>query len=375
MKNKIYIFGTHSRAQTLAAYLCFLDEDIHIEAYFYDNDEKNPENIGEIPVFKVNGTMDINALNLSLDYPVYIGTRGIFHKKITEMLTEIGFKVIYPVTVEMDLMLRNQYLEKYYSSIGREFIKLDKLQEFPVSAFKDSEMINKISASVYTVKSPFDRPLQQEYSLASYEKEIYAGAVFAEKFFHLLPEDSLRDDAGDNISAKNKQFCELTALYWIWKHAGEDILGLVHYRRHFLFPKNWKECMLSNQVDVILPVPLYVAPTVEENFKSRHDPSDWEFMMQYLKDNFPEDYQAACRFFKGNLYAPCNMFVMKREVLDALCGWLFPILFKVAEYGGEKANSYLTRYPGFISERLISLYFEINREKFKLVYADKNFLP
>ncbi len=375
MKKKIYIFGAHSRARTLATYLCFLDEDIHIEAYFYDNDEKNPENIGEIPVFKVNGTMDINALNLSLDYPVYIGTRGIFHKKITEMLTEIGFKVIYPVTVEMDLMLRNQYLEKYYSSIGREFIKLDKLQEFPVSAFKDSEMINKISAFVYTVKSPFDRPLQQEYSLASYEKEIYAGAVFAEKFFHLLPEDTLRDDAGDNISAKNKQFCELTALYWIWKHAGEDILGLVHYRRHFLFPKNWKECMLSNQVDVILPVPLYVAPTVEENFKSRHDPSDWEFMMQYLKDNFPEDYQAACRFFKGNLYAPCNMFVMKREVLDALCGWLFPILFKVAEYGGEKDNSYLNRYPGFISERLISLYFEINREKFKLVYADKNFLP
>ena len=375
MKKKIYIFGAHSRARTLATYLCFLDEDIHIEAYFYDNDEKNPETIGEIPVFKVNGTMDINALNLSLDYPVYIGTRGIFHEKITEMLTEIGFKVIYPVTVEMDLMLRNQYLEKYYSSIGREFIKLDKLQKFPVSAFKDSEMINKISASVYTVKSPFDRPLQQEYSIASYEKEIYAGAVFAENSLPLLPKNALRDNEGENISEKNKQFCELTALYWIWKHAREDILGLVHYRRHFLFPKNWKECMLNNQVDVILPVPLYVAPTVEENFKSRHDPSDWEFMMQYLKDNFPENYQAACRFFKGNLYSPCNMFVMKRDVLDALCSWLFPILFKVAEHGGEKDNSYLNRYPGFISERLISLYFEINREKFKLVYADKNFLP
>lgn len=375
MKKKIYIFGAHSRARTLATYLCFLDEDIHIEAYFYDNDEENPETIGEIPVFKVNGTMDINALNLSLDYPVYIGTRGIFHEKITEMLTEIGFKVIYPVTVEMDLMLRNQYLEKYYSSIGREFIKLDKLQEFPVSAFKDSEVINKISASVYTVKSPFDRPLQQEYSIASYEKEIYAGAVFAENSLPLLPKNALRDNEGENISEKNKQFCELTALYWIWKHAREDILGLVHYRRHFLFPKNWKECMLNNQVDVILPVPLYVAPTVEENFKSRHDPSDWEFMMQYLKDNFPENYQAACRFFKGNLYSPCNMFVMKRDVLDALCSWLFPILFKVAEHGGEKDNSYLNRYPGFISERLISLYFEINREKFKLVYADKNFLP
>ena len=374
MKKNIYIFGAHSRAQTLAAYLCYLNKDIHIEAYFYDNDEKNPENIGEIPVFKVNGSMDINALNLSLDYPVYIGTRGIFHKKITEMLKEIGFKVIYPVTMEMDLMLRNQYLEKYYSSIGREFIKLDKLKEFPASIFKNSEMINKISASVYAVKSPFDRLLQQEYSLASYEKEIYAGAVFAENSLPLLSKNALRDNEGENISEKNKQFCELTALYWIWKHAREDILGLVHYRRHFLFPKNWKECMLSNQVDVILPVPLYVAPTVEVNFKNRHDPSDWEFMMQYLKDNFPENYQATCGFFKGNIYSPCNMFVMRREVLDALCGWLFPVLFKVAEHGGEKDNSYLNRYPGFISERLISLYFEINREKFKVIYADKNFL-
>ena len=225
------------------------------------------------------------------------------------------------------------------------------------------------------VKSPFDKPLQQEYSLASYERQIYAGAVFAENSPDLLPENALRDDTGDNISAKNKQFCELTALYWLWKHAGEDIIGLAHYRRHFLLPQDWKERMLNNQINVILPTPLYVAPSVEENFKSRHDPSDWEFMMQYLKNNHPEDFQSANKFFKGNLYSPCNMFVMKREVLDALCTWLFPILFQVANHGGQKEDSYLNRYPGFISERLISLFFEINRSRFNLVYADKNFLP
>lgn len=287
----------------------------------------------------------------------------------------------------MDLTLRNQYLEKYYTSIGREFIKLDKLKGLPSSTSANAGLINssltninfgltnEISASVYVVKSPFDRPLQQEYPLASYERQIYAGAVFAENSPDLLPENALRDDTGDNISAKNKQFCELTALYWLWKHAGEDIIGLAHYRRHFLFPEDWKERMLNNQIDVILPVPLYVAPSVEENFKSRHDPSDWEFMMQYLKNNHPEDFQSANKFFKGNLYSPCNMFVMKREVLDALCTWLFPILFQVANHGGQKEDSYLNRYPGFISERLISLFFEINRSRFNLVYADKNFLP
>ena len=375
MKKNIYIFGAHSRAQTLATYLCFLDKDIHIEAYFYDNDEENPEIIGKIPVFRLNEHTDIHALNLSLDYPIYLGTRGVFHERITKILKKIGFKIIKPVTVKMDLMLRNQYLEKYYTSIGREFMKLDKFKGLQPSTSSDLGLTNKISASVYVVKSPFDKPLQQEYPLASYEKEIYAGAVFAENFPDLLPENALRDDVGDNISAKNKQFCELTALYWLWKHAKEDIIGLAHYRRHFLLPKDWKTRMMDNAIDVLLPVPLYVAPSLEDNFKSRHDPLDWEFMMKYLKNSYSEDFLEACAFFKGNLYSPCNMFIMKREVLDDLCTWLFPILFKIAEHGGIKDNTYLNRYPGFISERLISLFFELNRKRFKVVYADKNFLP
>ena len=89
MKKNIYIFGAHSRAQTLAAYMCYLDKNIHIEAYFYDNDEKNPEMVGEVPVFRLNEHTDIHALNLSLDYPVYLGTRGVFHERITEILKKI----------------------------------------------------------------------------------------------------------------------------------------------------------------------------------------------------------------------------------------------------------------------------------------------
>ena len=192
MKKNIYIFGAHSRAQTLATYLCFLDKDIHIEAYFYDNDEENPEIIGKIPVSRLNEHTDIHALNLSLDYPIYLGMRGIFHERITKILKKIGFKIIKPVTVEMDLMLRNQYLEKYYTSVGREFMKLDKFKGLQPLTSSGLGLTNKISASVYVVKSPFDKPLQQEYPLASYEKQIYAGAVFAENSPVLLPENALR---------------------------------------------------------------------------------------------------------------------------------------------------------------------------------------
>ena len=65
---------------------------------------------------------------------------------------------------------------------------------------------------------------------------------------------------------------------------------------------------------------------------------------------------------------------MRREVLQEMCTWLFPILFKIAEHGGRKQDSYLNRYPGFISERLMTFFFEERRERLKIVYSDKNFL-
>lgn len=227
------------------------------------------------------------------------------------------------------------------------------------------------TARIYVAGSVYDKPLQDEYTYIKEEISLQVGAVLTEK---RISSDTVLDCDGENISVRNKQFCELTGLYWIWKNACEDYVGLVHYRRHFLLPGDWLERMADSRVDVILPVPLYVAPSIEGNYKERHIASDWEYLMTYFKTKLPEEYEMAVRIFSGNLYSPCNMLIARKEVLDALCEWMFPILFAVAEHGGEKKDPYLNRYPGFISERLITYYFESRREIYRVVYANKNFL-
>lgn len=227
------------------------------------------------------------------------------------------------------------------------------------------------TARIYVASSVFDKPLQERYTFAGKERILQVGAALTGE---RISAEALLDCVGDNISERNKQFCELTGLYWIWKNACEDYVGLVHYRRHFLLPDNWLERMEDNRVDAILPVPLYVAPSIAGNYMERHIASDWEYLMEYFMSELPTEYEAASRIFSGNLYSPCNMLIARKEVLDKLCEWMFPILFAVAAHGGEKEDPYLNRYPGFISERLITYFFESRRDTYRVVYANKTFL-
>lgn len=362
MKNRIYIVGAHSRGRTAGIYLKELYPNLEVEAYLYDNEEKNPADVNGVPVVRLDRTEDLDT-----SCPVILGTKGIYHQNLSEKLKKLGFTAIYPITPELDLKLRNGFLEKYFVRTGREFVKIDHM----LGISRRFVLQKKTSAVIYMTRSVCDKPLQKVYPLASYEVEIQAGAALTKQRFS---ETGVTDDIGIHISDRNKQFCELTALYWIWKHTAAEIVGLVHYRRHFILPEDWVDRMDANKIDIILPVPLYVAPDVARNYKSRHDATDWDYMMECLREKDMGTWEEAEAFFRNNLYSPCNMFIMRRAVLDELCRWLFPLLFQVAEHGGEKEDSYRNRYPGFLSERLISFFAENNRGKYKIVYADKNFL-
>lgn len=63
---------------------------------------------------------------------------------------------------------------------------------------------------------------------------VIAGSAFLTQS---VPEGMLLDNEGDNISFKNKSYCELTTQYWVWKIKLQIIMVFVIIADIFPFPK------------------------------------------------------------------------------------------------------------------------------------------
>lgn len=361
--SKIYIFGAASRAKTLMGYINMLFPGLEIVGYLVDDEEENDSRIAGAPVIHLDEISEKELANLQTEAPVIIATKGIFHQKIASRLSGLGFNSIIPVSVEVDNCLRNAYVSKVFAQEGREFVKLESL-----TVAQSEEMPD---ACIYMAQSVYDKELETPYAIPAYEKALQVGAALTDK---RLADNMLTDDTGNNISMRNRQYCEVTGIYWVWKNCRHDYVGFSHYRRHFVLQEDWMNIMKQQDIDAVVPVPTYLYPSVGENYKERHIPDDWEFLLQYLKENDAEAYDMAIEIFSKNLFFPGNMFIAKWEVFDELCSWIFPILDAVCTNGGVKEDTYLNRYVGFVSERMVTLFFALHRDKYKIVYADRKFL-
>ena len=63
-----------------------------------------------------------------------------------------------------------------------------------------------------------------------------------------------------------------------------------------------------------------------------------------------------------------NMFIMKKELLDEYCTWLFDILFELEKrMGDEKYDTFHSRFYGRISELLLDVWINTNNLKYEEV--------
>lgn len=188
-----------------------------------------------------------------------------------------------------------------------------------------------------------------------------------------------RDDVGENISSKNPYFCELTALYWGWKNLKADFIGLVHYRRYFSIDYSkdkFARIMTNDQTedickkyDVIVPKKRrYYIETLYSHYAHTHNATHLDITRQIIAHQCPDYTPTFDKVMKRTWGHMFNMIIMKREVLNAYCTWLFKILFDLeGKVDTSKMDTFDARLYGRVSELLLDVWLEKNQIKYKEV--------
>lgn len=190
--------------------------------------------------------------------------------------------------------------------------------------------------------------------------------------------DMIHDNDGDNnISSKNHDYCELTALYWAWKNLSADYYGLCHYRRFLSFskPKNkypyiyykkidedfLKYLSIDNSkhfvedYDIILPQTEKIFMSVTEHYLASklHNKKDFYVMKEILKNDYPDYIEDMNTYLSQDEIFFGNMFIMKNNIFNEYCTWLFDILLKFDKLHHSSSK----RADGYLAERLLGIFF------------------
>ena len=181
------------------------------------------------------------------------------------------------------------------------------------------------------------------------------------------------DNTGENISAKNANYCELTGLYWAWKNLRADYIGLAHYRRHFtarhglgasrarILTRAEAERLLERDGVLLPKLRRYWIETNYSQYAHAHHAVDLDITRAILAERHPEYLPAWDASMKRTCGHRFNMFIMRRDLLDAYCQWLFGILFALEsrlDIRGYSAND--ARVFGFVGERLLDVWLDAN---------------
>lgn len=221
--------------------------------------------------------------------------------------------------------------------------------------------------TVYVVShKEYDFPKSDDYNVIQVGKRFNA--------------DYLCDSAGENISLKNKNYCELTALYWLWKNSNDEFVGLVHYRRYFgsieqiiSIKNNYiateSELKKSAIRGIVVPKKQKLDMSVYKHWAHCHYLKDWLGIGRLIRTNYSEYLDAYYEVSEADELYLYNMFYMNKNVMNDYCAWLFELLSEYEEFIDLSQYSvYQARFFGFASERLFNIW--LRKNKYKICELD-----
>lgn len=200
--------------------------------------------------------------------------------------------------------------------------------------------------------------------------KIYVVGSSKNKF---LPLDNIRQkflvDAkheGDNIDSLNPWYCELTGLYYLWKHVDDDIVGLEHYRRYFVNDKG--KLLSENEIKDLLKVYDVIAYryTGDNGINAMCKSGKGRSLALALAlINVTCDPEMAAFFrekLSGRYTFENNMFICRKEIINEYCNWVFPLLKLFDKHDKQR----IPRIDGYITEYFFGPYLEWRRYKVKV---------
>jgi hypothetical protein len=182
-----------------------------------------------------------------------------------------------------------------------------------------------------------------------------------------------QDNTGDNISVKNARYCELTGLYWAWKNLDADYIGLVHYRRYFASPQARSDLDPFDQIvggeevrrllqDYSVVVPKkrkYYIESIESHYAHTHYKEQLDDTFEIIKEKYPEYVESFERVMGQTSGHMFNMLIMRRDILDRYCTWLYDILGELENRASVRdLDSYQGRFIGRIGEIIFNVWLD-----------------
>lgn len=239
---------------------------------------------------------------------------------------------------------------------------------------------------------------------------VQVGAELTKKRF----ESDYYDNEGiEQISDKNKMYCEMTAQYWAYKNLEADYYGFFHYRRYLSFqtvypvdrkgkllrkapypykevdsikqsenqfaldPKVMRKVIEQNDIITVLREKMNV--TVYQQYCQFHHKKDIDLLIKTVKRMYPEYSSAMQEYLNSKKLYFMNIYIMKKEFFYEYAAFAFSVLEEIENTlhieGYSEAE---LRVIGYLAERLFGIYYTYKRrikqvrccELMYLIFAD-----
>lgn len=296
-------------------------------------------NVEQASIQLVYCDVDVNNENMEQNHLVLLDDKNnAFCRCETKELIEC--------VEDFNTFCTREALESLYGDVS--FIPFDKT-------------IDENGTDSYVVMCHLDKVSAEDVAEQGYHP-IQVGAALTD-----IRKGCQTDDEGDNISKKNRDYSECTAIYWIWKNTfGQDYVGINHYRRRLLLNQASIDYIKDENVDVVLALPHFCVSSVREFFMRFVSKHDWQLMKEKVELLYPEYAQLWEEYENAHFYFHGNLALWKRDWFDKYCEFAFSVTEQIEAEYEKRGIIRQDRYMGFLFENLTSFFIMTHRDEMKI---------